>query len=44
MVIWVIAVEIIRSRRNVNIAFAQSGANFFIYVYIGGQWRSASLS
>jgi hypothetical protein len=26
------------------IAFAQSGANFFIYVYIGGQWRSASLS
>jgi hypothetical protein len=29
---------------NVNIAFAQSGANFFIYVYIGGQWRSASLS
>jgi hypothetical protein len=26
------------------VAFAQSGANFFIYVYIGGQWRSASLS
>jgi hypothetical protein len=29
---------------NTAIAFAQSGANFFIYVYIGGQWRSASLS
>ena len=29
---------------NVNIAFAQSGANFFIYAYIGGRWRSASLS
>jgi len=24
-------------------SFAQSGANFFIYVYIGGRWRSASL-
>jgi hypothetical protein len=29
---------------NAQIAFAQSGSNFFIYVYIGGQWRSASLS
>jgi hypothetical protein len=29
---------------NTAIAFAQNGANFFIYVYIGGQWRSASLS
>lgn len=29
---------------NTAVAFAQSGANFFIYVYIGGQWRSASLS
>ena len=29
---------------NTAIAFAQSGANFFIYVYIGGRWRSASLS
>lgn len=28
---------------NTAVAFAQSGANFFIYVYIGGQWRSASL-
>jgi hypothetical protein len=30
--------------QNTSVAFAQSGANFFIYVYIGGQWRSASLS
>jgi hypothetical protein len=29
---------------NTAIAFAQSGANFFIYAYIGGRWRSASLS
>lgn len=29
---------------NTAVAFAQNGANFFIYVYIGGQWRSASLS
>jgi hypothetical protein len=29
---------------NVQVAFAQTGSNFFIYVYIGGQWRSASLS
>ena len=29
---------------NVQIAFAQSGSNFYIYAYIGGQWRSASLS
>ena len=29
---------------NTAVAFAQSGANFFIYVYIGGQWRSASLA
>jgi hypothetical protein len=29
---------------NVQVAFAQSGSNFFIYAYIGGQWRSASLS
>lgn len=29
---------------NTAVAFAQSGANFFIYVYIGGAWRSASLS
>jgi len=28
---------------NTAIAFAQNGANFFIYVHIGGQWRSASL-
>lgn len=26
------------------VAFAQNGANFFIYVLIGGAWRSASLS
>lgn len=30
--------------QNTTVAFAQSGGNFFIYVYIGGQWRSASLS
>jgi len=29
---------------NVQVAFAQTGSNFFIYVYMGGQWRSASLS
>jgi len=29
---------------NTAVAFAQNGASFFIYVYIGGQWRSASLS
>ena len=29
---------------NTAVAFAQSGANFFIYVWIGGAWRSASLS
>jgi hypothetical protein len=29
---------------NTTVAFAQNGANFFIYVHIGGQWRSASLS
>jgi hypothetical protein len=29
---------------NTAVAFAQNGANFYIYVYIGGQWRSASLS
>ena len=29
---------------NTQIAFAQSGSNFYIYAYIGGQWRSASLS
>jgi len=29
---------------NVQVAFAQSGSNFFIYVYMGGRWRSASLS
>ena len=29
---------------NTALSFVQSGANFFIYVYIGGQWRSASLS
>jgi hypothetical protein len=29
---------------NMTLAFAQNEANFFIYVYIGGQWRSASLS
>jgi hypothetical protein len=29
---------------NTAIAFSQNGSNFFIYVYIGGQWRSASLS
>lgn len=28
---------------NTAIAFAQSGSNFFIYVYIGGRWRSSSL-
>jgi len=28
---------------NTAVAFAQNGANFFIYVYIGGRWRSASL-
>jgi hypothetical protein len=32
------------SLSNTAVAFAQNGANFFIYVYIGGQWRSASLS
>ena len=26
------------------VAFSQNGANFFIYVFIGGAWRSASLS
>lgn len=26
------------------LAFSQNGANFFIYVYIGGRWRSASLA
>ncbi len=30
--------------QNTTVAFAQSGGNFYIYVYIGGQWRSASLS
>ena len=30
--------------KNTALSFVQSGANFFIYVYIGGQWRSASLS
>lgn len=29
---------------NTAVAFAQNGGNFYIYVYIGGQWRSASLS
>jgi len=29
---------------NVQVAFAQTGSNFFIYVYMGGRWRSASLS
>ena len=29
---------------NTAVAFAQSGSNFYIYVYIGGRWRSASLS
>jgi len=28
---------------NVQVAFAQSGSNFFIYAYMGGRWRSASL-
>jgi hypothetical protein len=28
---------------NVQIAFAQSGSNFYIYAHIGGRWRSASL-
>lgn len=29
---------------NTALAFSQKGANFFIYVFIGGAWRSASLS
>lgn len=28
---------------NTVIAFAQNGSNFFMYVYIGGRWRSSSL-
>lgn len=28
---------------NTAIAFAQNGSNFFMYVYIGGRWRSSSL-
>jgi len=29
---------------NTAVAFAQSGSNYYIHVYIGGRWRSASLS
>jgi len=28
---------------NMAVAFAQAGSNYYMYVYIGGRWRSASL-